>query len=95
MMHKFELTSHAARKARSRSLIQLGSLIDKAGLLDTFGIILGKDLQKSSEMKEPIAALFKGFLVLNEMARSEEVHALWAAQGLEELANSKKEGKIR
>ena len=95
MMHKLELTSRTARKARTRSLIQVASLASKAGLLETFDIVLGEDLQKSPEMKEPVAALFKGFLVLNEMARSEEVHALWAAQGLEKLANSKKEEKIR
>lgn len=95
MMHKLELTSHTARKARTRSLIQVATLASKAGLLETFGVTLGEDLQKPPEMKEPVAALFKGFLVLNEMARSEEVHALWAAQGLEELANSKKEGKVR
>ncbi len=96
MMHKLELTSHAARKARTRSLIQVATLASKAGLLDTFGIILGEDLQKSPEMKEPVAALFKGFLVLNDLAKSDEVYLpLWVNQGLEELANSKKEGKIR
>ena len=76
MMHKLELTSHTARKARSRPLIQLGSLIDKAGLLETFGVTLGEDLQKSPDMKEPVAALFKGFLVLNGIARSEGVPVL-------------------
>ncbi|MBY0292664.1 MAG: hypothetical protein K2W92_05185, partial [Alphaproteobacteria bacterium] len=96
MMHKLELTSRTARKARTRSLIQVASLASKAGLLDTFGIILGEDLQKSPEMKESVAALFKGFLVLSDLAKSDEVYLpLWAAQGLEELANSKKEGKIR
>jgi len=85
MMHKLELTSRRARKARTRSLIQVASLASKAGLLETFGIILGEDLQKSPEMKKPVASLFKGFLVLNEMAQSENVHSLWARQGLEEL----------
>lgn len=90
MMHKLELTSHAARKARTRSLIQVATLASKAGLLETFGITLGEDLQKSPEMKEPVAALFKGFLVLEEMARSEDVSlSLWVPQGLEELRKSK------
>ena len=66
----------------------LGALIDKAGLL---GITLGKDLQKDPEMKDPIASLFKGLLVLNEMANSEDVHLpLWAQQGLEKLRNERK-----
>ena len=95
-MHKLELTSHTARKARTRSLIQVATLASKAGLLETFGIVLGEDLQKSPEMKEPAAALFKGFLVLEEMAWSEDVSlSLWVQQGLEELRKSKKEGKIR
>lgn len=87
-MHKFELTSRIARKARTRSLIAIGGLASKAGLLETFGILLGEDLQKSPQMKEPAAALFKGFLVLNEMAKPEDV-SLWARQGLEELGKLK------
>lgn len=85
-MNKLELASRAARKARTRTLIQVAALCDKAGLLDTFGITLGEDLQKSPQMKEPAAALFKGFLVLEEMARLEDVLSLWARQGLEELS---------
>ena len=90
MMHKLELTSRTARKARSRSLIQVAALCDKAGLLQTFGIILGEDLQKSPEMKEPVAALFKGFLILNEMVQSGDVSLpLWSRHGLEELGNNR------
>lgn len=72
------------RRARTRSLIQLGGLVEKAGLLETFGITSGTDLQKDPETQKPIAALYKGLLVLNEMANSNEVHMpLWSAQGLE------------
>jgi hypothetical protein len=77
----------------------LEGLIEKAGLMETFGITLGEDLQKSPDMKEPVAALFKGFLVLNKIANSEDVDLqLWAAQGLENLKNnriSKKNPKIK
>ncbi|OJW51799.1 MAG: hypothetical protein BGO67_07090 [Alphaproteobacteria bacterium 41-28] len=89
-MNKLELTSRTARKARTRSLIAVGGLASKAGLLDTFGIILGEDLQKSPQMKESAAALYKGFLILEEMARSEDVLSLWARQGLEELNEASK-----
>ena len=44
---------------------------------------LGLDLQKDPGMRDPIAALYKGLLILNEMANSEDVHQLWAQQGLE------------
>ncbi|MBP6952464.1 MAG: conjugal transfer protein TraD [Alphaproteobacteria bacterium] len=86
MMHKLELTSRTARKARTRSLIQIGALCDKAKVLEAFGIVLGEDLQKSPQMKEPVAALFKGFLDLKEMVSAGEVHQqLYATQGLEAL----------
>lgn len=77
------------RRTRTRSLIQLGGLIEKAGLLEIFGVTLGEDLQKSPDMKEPIAALFKGLLVLNELANSDDVDLqLWANQGLENLKDN-------
>ena len=89
-MDALEITSHGFRRARTRSLIQLGSLVVKARLVETFQITLGDDLQKDPDTKEPIAALFKGFLVLEEMARSEDVSlSLWVQQGLEELRKSK------
>ena len=65
-MHKLEITSPTAKKARTRTLIEIGSLCDKAGLLKSFGIVLGKDLQKDPEMQEPTAALFKEFVRLSK-----------------------------
>lgn len=85
-MSKLNIHSRDIRRARTRSLIQLGGLLEKAGLVEAFGITLGRDLQKDPEMKEPIGALFKGLLVLNEMVNSSEVNLpLYAKQGLEEL----------
>ncbi|MBP6952364.1 MAG: conjugal transfer protein TraD [Alphaproteobacteria bacterium] len=90
-MSTLEIDSHGARRARTRSLIQLSGLIEKSALLETFQITLGLDLQKDVTMKEPIAALFKGLLVLNDLASSDETNLhLWARQGLEILANTKK-----
>jgi len=65
-MHRLEITSPTAKKARTRTLIEVGSLCDNAGVLKSFGIILGKDLQKDPEMQEPAAALFKEFVRLSE-----------------------------
>ncbi len=61
-MHRLEITSPTAKKARTRTLIQVASLCDNAGVLKSFGIVLGKDLQKDPEMQEPAAALFKEFV---------------------------------
>jgi hypothetical protein len=90
MMDKLEITSHQMRKARTRSLVQLGALLETAGILKTFGITLGSDLQKDPLMKNPVGALFKGLLELNTLANSEDVYmVVWSQQGLEELRKTK------
>jgi hypothetical protein len=83
-MNKLELTSHQMRRARTRSLVALGGLVAKSGLLETFGITLGEDLQKNLEMQKPVAALFKGLLELNTMMKAGDLYVpLMAEQGLE------------
>ena len=84
-MNTLQISSASQRRARTRSLIQLGGLMELAGTLDVFGIPLGVDLQKDVSVKNNIAALFKGLLEINEMARSSDVVDLnlWALQGLE------------
>jgi hypothetical protein len=77
-------SSSEQRRARTRSLIQLGGLMERTGTLDVFKIPLGVDLQKDVSLKNNIAALFKGLLELNKMATSSDVNLnLWALQGLE------------
>lgn len=49
------------RNARTRTLIQLGGLVDKAGLTQCFDIELGSDLQLDSSEKDK-AAMLLGFL---------------------------------
>ena len=79
-----QTSSASQRRARTRSLIQLGGLLESAGTLDVFGIPLGVDLQKDQSVKNNISALFKGLLELNKIATSKEVDLnLWALQGLE------------
>ncbi|MCI5055512.1 MAG: hypothetical protein MRY83_05340 [Flavobacteriales bacterium] len=65
-MHKLEITSPTAKKARTRSLVQIGSLCEKSGVLKSFGIILDKNLQKDPEMQEPASDLFKEFVRLSD-----------------------------
>ncbi|MBX9621590.1 MAG: conjugal transfer protein TraD [Alphaproteobacteria bacterium] len=91
-MNTLEIDSRGLRRARTRSLIALGGLIKKSGLLETFHIELGLDLQKDITMKEPVAALYKGLLILKEIVESGEVSLqIWAVQGLEELRKSDRE----
>lgn len=91
-MDKQGISSHETRRARTRSLVQLGALISKSGLLETFGVTLGEDLQKSPEQKFSVAALYKGLVELNEMARGEDVNLqIWGLQGLQFLREEKQE----
>lgn len=90
-MDKLGTSSQEVRRARTRSLIALGGLIVKAGLLETFKIKLGTDLQRDLDMKFPVAGLYKALTVLNEMARSDDVHLpSWGHQGLQLLGESKR-----
>ncbi len=93
-MNSLNLTHHGIRRARVKSLIQVGSLAEKAGLLETFDLPVGRDFQKDPELKLHISALFKGLLVLNEMVVTGEAHIpTWSEQGLAALAETKKEKK--
>lgn len=83
-IHKTSTSSSLTRRARTRSLIQLGGLLEHAGTLDVFNIPLGVDLQKEPSVKNNIAALFKSFLVINDMVASGELDLeLLALQGLQ------------
>lgn len=90
-MDKLNVTSHEERRARTRGLILLGGLISKSGLLETFDIKLGEDLQKDPDLKHQVAALYKGLSVINEMVHSGEAHLpTWAIQGLHLLGGAKR-----
>lgn len=73
-MDKLGYSSRAQRPARTRSLIIIGDLVEKAGLVSTFDITLSADLQRDISMKHPIAALFKALLMLNELVQSGQLH---------------------
>lgn len=50
------------RKARTRTLIQLGGLIEKSGLLPHLNISMGDDLQVDEHVKDDVETLL-GLLV--------------------------------
>lgn len=90
-MHKLDTTSQQMRRARTRTLVALGGLVTKSGLLETFDIPLGADLQKDPEIQKPVAALFKGLLELNAMVQSGDLYLpLMAEQGLAEFRKLKR-----
>lgn len=52
LLHQLEKSSKKQRRARTRTLIQLGGLLHKCGLIEKFGIELGEDLQVDETARE-------------------------------------------
>jgi hypothetical protein len=77
------------RRARTRTLIQLGGLVEKSGLTDLLDIELGQDLQQDGECFESNAILLGGLLELKNTLNQddkEQQKILWATKGKEQLA---------
>ncbi len=82
MEHKEQTGHRNFRRARTRTLIQLGGLIEKAGLLETTDIMLGADLQKDDDMHGPMLRLFGGLCDLKKQAEDEpDLLRLWELKG--------------
>lgn len=84
--------SKNARRARTRTLIQVGGLVDKAGILDLLGIEAGQDLQKDFDTLDQAATLMGSLLFLKGFFQDEEAETqkkLWCLRGKEALANLK------
>lgn len=62
LLHKQKKQNERDRKARTRSLIQLGGLVSVSGLDEYCGIELGKDLQTDETLRESVE-LFLGLLI--------------------------------
>ena len=76
------------RKARTRTLIQLGGLVEKSGLLEPLNITLGDDLQKDYEHLESIAILMGALSELRGSFYGEEAAAqkmIWLEGGKQVL----------
>ncbi len=87
-----EIDHHGFRRARTRSLIQIGGLVEKAGLLDDFGLMLGADFQKDEEMKHPVSALMGALLELKAILKQEQYPlSLLSEKGMKYLATQPKE----
>jgi hypothetical protein len=73
-----KVAAKSTRKARTRTLIQLGGLLDKAGITAKFNIILGEDLQ-SNVMQMDKASIVFGFLMeaLNTIDDTTQTRIKW------------------
>ena len=78
--------SSPARKARTRTLIQAGGLIEKAGLLETFNLKCGDDLQTDYDLKDEVMAMLGSFIELKQQIENEDLSKTWLSQkGMETL----------
>ncbi len=66
MNNQSGLKTNGFRKARTRTLIQLGGLIERAGLFEAIGLIPGSDLQKDPLMQPLALSLLGAFLELRQ-----------------------------
>lgn len=76
------------RKARTRTLIQLGGLIEKSGILDALNITPGDDLQKDPNCHESAAILMGALCELRQNLHTEDAQAqktLWCERGKQAL----------
>lgn len=82
----------ALRKARTRTLIQAGGLLEKSGLLDEFSIELGADLQKDIECKDQVHALFGALLEIRSLLTETGAysHSYLTLKGKEEFYKTSK-----
>jgi hypothetical protein len=72
------------RKARTRTLIQLGGLVEKSGLLEPLNITLGDDLQKDFDCLESAAILAGALSELRQGFFGDEAAAqkmIWLERG--------------
>lgn len=82
----------ALRKARTRTLIQAGGLLEKSGLLEIFEIELGTDLQKDIDFKDQVHALFGALLELRSLLKETDdySHAYLTLKGKTRFYNLSK-----
>lgn len=76
------------RKARVRTMIQLGGLIQKSGILDDLNLTPGDDLQKDTDCHESVAILMGALYELRQNLHTEDAAAqklLWCERGKETL----------
>ncbi len=77
------------RKARTRTLIQLGGLIEKSLLLDDLNLTPGDDLQRDPGCFDSAAILMGALCELRQYLHTENAPAqklLWCERGKEILA---------
>ena len=75
------------RKSRTLTLIQIGGLVNKAGLLDPLGLHLGDNLQKNEQIFDEVATIMGAFCDLSQPLQKDDAQKLlWRERGKKALA---------
>ena len=76
------------RRAHTRTKIQLGGLVQKAGPLEPLGIHPGDDLQKDEQNFDAVATLMGAFCDLSQPLQNDDAQKLlWRERGKKALAS--------
>jgi len=87
-LYRQGLTKMSLRKSRTRTLISLGGLVAKAGLLEPLELDLGDDLQKNEQNFDAVATLMGAFLDLADPLHNDVAQKmLWKERGKKALAS--------
>ena len=85
--HKTGSDPVSLRKSRTRTLIQLGGLIEKTNLLEPLALTLGDDLQKNETLFDQVAILAGAFTELYEPLKNDSSQKMiWKEKGKKALA---------
>ncbi|MCP4923139.1 MAG: conjugal transfer protein TraD [bacterium] len=88
MKSNLKTSTSDLRRQRTRTLVQLGGLIQKAELLPHFNLKTGDDLQTNEALQENVAELFGALLEIKSMIRHKDHSTiLWQQRGKEGLAS--------
>lgn len=86
MNNKAGLASTGFRKARTRTLIQLGGLVEKSGLFEEIGLVPGSDIQKDREMQSLALGLLGALIEIKQDLKSNRVSLeMWKLKAQEFL----------
>ena len=87
-LYRKGLNNMNLRKSRTRTLIQAGGLVEKAGLLTMLNLYLGDDLQKNEQHFDAVAILMAAFCDLTQILQEDDAQKiLWRERGKKALSS--------
>lgn len=82
MQSRYTQSKSDLRRARTRTLIQIGGLIEKSGFLEKIGIQLGDDLQNDEALFDKASTLLGAVYELQEtLSHEEQQSTIWKERG--------------